>query len=81
MKVAIEESITLEYPNSNKPFDLYTYVSSTLAMGVMSCQDGKSIGTFSQKLDDAQLKYTVMGQELLACMEACIHFNQIIRGC
>jgi hypothetical protein len=27
------------------------------------------------------LKYTVTGLELLACVEACKHFDQIIRGC
>ncbi len=34
-----------------------------------------------QKLKEAQLKYTVTGQELLACVEACKHFDQIICGC
>ncbi len=27
------------------------------------------------------MKYTVTGQELLACVEACKHFDKIIRGC
>jgi hypothetical protein len=51
------------------------------AMGVVLAQDGKIISTFSRKFNDAQLKYTVTGQELLAVVEACKHFEQIIRGC
>lgn len=33
------------------------------------------------KFNDAQLKYTVTGQELLVAYEACQQFDQIIRGC
>ena len=71
----------LEYPNPNKKFDLYRDASSTHAMGVMLCQDDKVVSTFSRKFNDAQLKYTVTGQELLACVDACKHFAQIISGC
>jgi hypothetical protein len=71
----------LEYPNPNRPFDLFPDVSSTYAMGAVLEQDGKIISTFSCKLNDAQLKYTVTGQELLAAVEACKHISQLIRGC
>ena len=47
----------------------------------MLVQDGKVISTFSRKFNDAQLKYTVTDQELLAAAEACKHFKQIIKGC
>ena len=47
----------------------------------MLMQDEKIVSTFSRKLNEAQLKYTVTGQELLACVEACKHFDQIICGC
>jgi len=50
-------------------------------MGALLVQDGKVISTFSRKFNEAQLKYTVTGQELLAAAEACKHFEQIIRGC
>ena len=50
-------------------------------MGAVLAQDGKIVSTFSRKFNDAQLKYTVTGQELLAAVEACKHFDQIIRGC
>ncbi|KAL7488465.1 hypothetical protein ACHAW6_014046 [Cyclotella cf. meneghiniana] len=39
------------------------------------------ISTFSRKFNDAQLKYTVGEQELLAAHEACRFFHDIIFGC
>jgi hypothetical protein len=66
VKAVISEAIMLEYPNPNRPFDLYPDASSTYAMGAVLEQDGKIVSTFSRKLNDAQLKYTVTGQELLA---------------
>ena len=71
----------LQYPNPNRPFDIYPGASSKYAIGAMLMQDGKIVSTFSRKLNEAQLKYTVTGQELLACVEACKHFDQIIPGC
>jgi hypothetical protein len=81
VKGAITEAIMLEYPNPNRPFDLYPDASSMYAMGAVLEQDGKIVSTFSRKLNNAQKKYTVTGQELLADVEACKHFGQIIRGC
>jgi hypothetical protein len=37
--------------------------------------------TFSRKFNNAQLKYGVTDQELLAILEACKNFKQIIHGC
>lgn len=81
VKAKIAEAIMLDYPNPNRPFDIYPDASSTYAIGAMLMQDEQIVSTFSRKLNDAQLKYTVTGQELLACVEACKHFDQIIRGC
>ena len=39
------------------------------------------ISTFSCKFNEAQLKYTVGEQELLAAHEACCFFHDIIYGC
>ncbi len=50
-------------------------------MGALLVQDGNVVSTFSRKFNDAQLKNTVKGQELLAASEACKHFGQIICGC
>ena len=81
VKAVVAESIMLTYPNPNRPFDIYPDASSTYAMGALLVQDGNVVSTFSRKFNDAQLKYTVTGQELLAASEACKHFAQIIRGC
>ncbi len=81
VKAIVAESIMLTYPNPNRPFDLYPDASSTYAMGAILVQDGKVISTFSRIFNEAQLKYTVTGQELLAASEACKHFGQMIRGC
>jgi hypothetical protein len=75
------EAIALEYPNPNHPFDIYPNTSSTYAMGAVLEHDGKIVSMFLQKLNNAQLKYTVTGQELVAAVEACKHFAQIIKGC
>jgi hypothetical protein len=81
IKAKIAESIMLEYPNPNRPFDIYPDARSKYAIGAMLMQNGKIVSTFSRKLNEAQLKYTVTGQELLACVEVCKHFGQIIQGC
>ncbi len=77
-KAKIAESIMLEYPNPNCAFDIYPDASSKYAIGAMLMQDGKIVSTFSRKLNETQLKYTVTGQEHLACVEACEHFDQSI---
>jgi hypothetical protein len=38
------------------------------------------VSTFSRKFNEAQLKYTVTEQELLAILESCKHFKSIIHG-
>ncbi len=81
LKAVVLEAILLTYPNPNRPFDIYPNASSMYAMGVVLAQDRKIISTFSRKFNDAQLKHTVMGQEILAAVEACKHFEQIIWGC
>ena len=50
-------------------------------MGAILEQEGRTVSTFSHKLKNAQKKYTVMGQKLLAAIKACKHFGQIIWGC
>lgn len=81
IKAIVSESIMLTYPNPNRPFDLYPDASSKYAMGALLIQDDNVVSTFSRKFNEAQLKYTVTGQELLAAAEACKHFAPIIRGC
>ncbi len=71
----------LMYLDPTKTFHVYSDASSKFAMGAVLVQDGKVISTFSRKLNNAHLKYTVTDQELLAILEACKHFKQIIHGC
>jgi hypothetical protein len=71
----------LKYPNPNRPFDIYPNVSRMYAMAALLEQDRKIVSTFLQKLMNAQLKYMVTGQELLAAVMVCKHVAQIIRGC
>jgi hypothetical protein len=81
LKAVVSEAILLTFPNPNRPFDLYPNASQKFPMGAVLAQDGKIVSTFSRKFNDVQLKYTVTGQELLAVVEACKHFEQIIQGC
>lgn len=50
-------------------------------MGALLFQVGNIDSTFSCKFNDAQLKYMVTRQELLATAKACKHFEQISCGC
>ncbi len=50
-------------------------------MSAILVQDSKVISMYSMKFNDAQLKYTVTDQELLAILESCNYFKQIIHGC
>ena len=47
IKAKIAEAIMLQYPNPNRPFDIYPDASSKYAIGAMLMQDGKIISTFS----------------------------------
>jgi hypothetical protein len=85
IKAEIANAILCTYPDPNKRFIIYPDASQKYAMGAMLAQEfnGKEqiISTFSRKFNDAQLKYTVGEQELLAAHEACRFFHDIIYGC
>jgi hypothetical protein len=46
IKAKIAESIMLEYPNLNRPFDIYPDASSKYAIGAMLMQDRKIVSPF-----------------------------------
>jgi hypothetical protein len=71
----------LAYPDPVKTFHTYPDARSKFAMGAVLVQDDKVISTFSRKFKDAQLKYTVTDQELLAIFEAHKHITQIVHSC
>jgi hypothetical protein len=81
IKKVISEAILLTYPDPSKRFHICPNASSKQAMGAVLVQERKTISTFSIKFNKAQLKYTVTEQELLAILELCKHFNNIIQGC
>ena len=81
---ATSNAILCTFPDSNKPYIIYPDAAQKHGMGALLCQvqDGKetTISTYSEKFNDAQLKYPVGEQELLAAHRACRHFRQIILG-
>ncbi len=80
-QVVISEAILLTYPDPSKRFHIFPDASSKHAMGAVLVQEDKTVSTFSRKFNEAQLKYTVTEQELLAILESCKHFKNIIHGC
>lgn len=84
-KAAVANAILCTYPDPNKQFIIYSDASQKYAMGGLLCQvhDGveQVVSTFSRKFNDAQLKYPVGEQELLAAHESCRFFHNIIHGC
>ena len=63
-KRMLEREAILSYPDFSKPFDLYTDASD-VQLGATLVQNGKPLGFYTRKLNDAQSKYTVGEKELL----------------
>jgi hypothetical protein len=81
IKKVISEAILLTYPDLLKRFHIFPNASSKHAIGAVLVQEGKVISTLSRKFNKAQLKYTVTEHELLAILESCKHFKNIIHKC
>jgi RNase H-like domain found in reverse transcriptase len=75
----ISRQITLTYPDFSKPFDIYTD-ASTRQIGAVIEQSGKPLDFYSQKLNDAQTRYTVTELELLSIVEKLQEFRTILLG-
>ena len=64
---------------------MYPDASQKYAMGVILNQvvnkEEVTVGNFSKKFTEAQLKYPVGQQELLAAHEGCRYFENLIEGC
>ncbi len=59
---------TLAYPDFSKVFEIYTDASSK-QLGAIITQDNRPIAFFSQKVSNAQRKYSVTEIELLAIVK------------
>lgn len=84
LKQKLSEPPILIHPDFNKQFILSTD-SSDVALGGMLGQEDHlgiihPIAYFSKKLDNAQLRYTIMEKELLAVVEAIKSFKYYLYG-
>ena len=70
---------TLVFPDFKQLFDIYTDASGR-QLGVTLVQNGKSLRFYTQKLNSAQLNYTVGEKELLGIIEGFKAFEGMIRG-
>jgi hypothetical protein len=69
----------LAYPDYSKVFEIYTDTSSK-QLGAVITQDNRPIAFFSQKLSDAQHKYSVTKIELLAIVKTLNEFKGMLWG-
>ena len=82
--VATANSVLCTFPDANKPFIIHPDVAQKHYMGALICQmqNGREVTilTYSEKFNDAQLKYPVGERELLAAHRVCRPFRHIILG-
>jgi hypothetical protein len=77
VKATITKDVVLAYPDYFKGFEIYTDASSK-QLGAVITQGNRPIGFFSQKLSDAQRKYSVTKIELLAIVETLKEFKGML---
>ena len=78
-KAAMSRQVTLSYPDYTKPFHIYTDASKFQLGGVIS-QDNQPLAFYSRKLNQAQLNYSTIEQELLSIVEILREFRNILLG-
>ena len=79
LKQKLTNYVTLQIPDTTKPFHLYTDASG-FALGAVLEQEGKPIGFFSQAMNAAQQKYSIYDQELLALVTALDKWSHLLRA-
>ncbi len=77
VKATIAKDVVLAYPDFSKVFEIYTDASSKQLVAVIT-QDNRPIAFFSQKLSDAQRKYSVIKIELLAIVKTLKEFKGML---
>ena len=65
--------------NPDSPIELHTDASA-VGIGAILIQCGKAVGYFSRKLSDAETRYPVTQQELLAVHDAIKYFRIYLEG-
>jgi hypothetical protein len=79
IKATTAKDVVLAYPDYSKVFEIYTDASSK-QFGAVITQDNRPIAFFSQKLSDAQHKYSVTKIELLAIVETLKELKGMLWG-
>ncbi len=77
LKATIAKDVVLAYPDYSKVFEIYTNASSK-QLGVVITQDNRPIAFFSWKLSNAQHKYIVTKDELLAIVKTLKEFKGML---
>jgi hypothetical protein len=79
MKALIAQDCMLQYPDHNKPFDIYTNASN-YQLGVVIVQEGIPVAYYSMKLTDTQKKYITLEKELLNIFMVFKGFDTMLLG-
>jgi hypothetical protein len=79
MKALIAQDCMLQYPDHNKPFDIYTGASD-YQLGAVIVQEGVPVTCFSRKLTKTQKKYTTLEKELLSIFTVFKSFDTMLFG-
>eukprot|EP00804_Cyclotella_cryptica_P020838 CCRYP_011449-RA/>CCRYP_011449-RA protein AED:0.36 eAED:0.63 QI:0/0/0/1/0/0.33/3/0/453 len=79
VKATIARDVTLAYPDYSQGFEIYTD-SSKYQLGAVITQNNRPLAFFSRKLSQAQQKYSVTEQELLAIVETLKEFKGMLWG-
>ncbi len=79
MKRITCKDISLNYPNFNKPFTIFTDASHH-QLGSVTSQDGKPMAFCSHKLNPAQSKCAMTEQESLSIVETLKEHRNVLFG-
>jgi hypothetical protein len=79
IKAAVSLQVTLVYPQYSKPFHIHTG-ESKFQLGRVISQENKPLAFYSSKLNQAQLNYTTIEQELLSIVESLQEYWDILLG-
>ncbi len=79
VKATIAKEVVLAYPDSTKPFDVYTD-ASMMQLGAVITQGTRPIAFSGMKLSLTQTKYSVTKIEFLAIEETLKEFGGMLWG-